>query len=656
MTLIYNTLRNNLLALFAWLGVMALGVLLWNLGTAVSEHFRIESEFSRGAETDALIRLSYDLRREDMATFQALSGETPLVSMAEASRATDEALAQTVAHLAEHGPDEHKVSLTMLSALRAGIADHRTRARAALKSARPDRDAALRSWRRYLDATYPHLEDLSHELLAESAKPGAELTQVITLRYYALYAFRALIANRFAIESAIRSDRPHAAHAVLLSQTSAQLRGAANLAEDQFLAEANPAFRKIAFATGSLLTAYLPAELRLLNALDSGKLDAATLAKWRIASQKVVFHLTVAESALEAEAQDRLSLAKKRDHAAILLWGTAFALALTLLVSAIHFTLHRIVNPLEKLHNNMLRLANEELFIDLGSRPRLAEIQAMHDALLVFREKGQRRVRMQSEVARLNDRVVIANQTMIEELEAAARVQAAQLPEPCDLSGARFFAHYRPSHMIAGDTYDYVTLPDGRTRLFQIDVSGHGAAAALVSVMSHIAVKTALQQAAPTDRLSDIIGRVNREWNDRLPYFTLLLVELDPRRGIARVVQAGHPPLLRLPQAGGVETVGDGGMPVGALRWAEYEEMTCAFHPGDRLVLTTDGVTEAADPDGTLFGDDRYLGLLADRAKGEVKAIFDKIDTALWDWCGTEAFEDDVTVIVLEAKEPAYAH
>lgn len=656
MTLIYNTLRNNLLALFAWLGVMALGVLLWNLGTAVSEHFRIQGELSRGAETDALIRLSYDLRREDMATFQALSGETPIVSMAEASRSTDEALAETVEHLSAHGTGEHKVSLTMLSALRSGIGEKRNIARLALKGDRSERDAALRSWRRYLDAAYPHLEDLSHDLLTEAGKPDPQLAQITSLRYYALFAFRVLIANRFAIEKALRDEQTSGSRAILLSQSSAQLRGAANFAEDQFLSESGPAFVKIAFATNSLLTGYLPAELRVLNAIDSGKPTKETIGKWRIASQKVVLHLTIAETALAAEAQERLMLAEKRDHAAILLWSIAVALALTLLVSAIHFSLNRIVKPLEKLHSNMLRLANEELFIDLGSRPKLAEIQAMHDALLVFREKGQRRVMMQAEVARLNDRVVIANQTMVEELEAAARVQAAQLPDPCDLAGARFFTHYRPSHMIAGDTYDFVTLPDGRTRLFQIDVSGHGAAAALVSVMSHIAVKSAIVQAAPTDRLSDIVSRVNREWNERLPYFTLLLVEIDPRNKTACVVQAGHPPLLRLPQVGGVEMIGDGGMPVGALRWAEYEEMTCAFHPGDRLVLTTDGVTEAADADGTLFGDDRYLGLLANHAKSEVKAIFDNIDTALWDWCGTEAFEDDVTVIVLEAKEPAYAH
>ncbi|MBC2837578.1 PP2C family protein-serine/threonine phosphatase [Paragemmobacter straminiformis] len=656
MALIYNTLRNNLLALFAWLGMIALGVLVWNLGTAVSEHFRIQAELGRGAETDALIQLSYDLRREDMALFQALSGEPPLISPQDGARSTDAALDRTAALLVGHDQGGHAASASLLSDLRAGLDARRAAASAALRADEGARQAALHDWRRYLDAAYPDLEGISHDLIAESGEPAARIAQLTTLRYYALFAFRALIANRFAIEDAVRAGQADAIHLVMLSDSSAQLRGAANLAEDQFLSDRAPAFGSIASATDFLVADYLPAEMRVLEDMLTGTPRDASLAAWRRSSHDAVTHLTNAEAALAAEAGSRLRLAEKQDHAAIMLWGTAVALALALLLSAVRFTLHRIVSPLEQVHSRMLRLANDDLTFEPVPPTRLAEIQVMYDALAVFRENALRREKMQAELARLNDRVVAANHSMTAELEAAARVQAAQLPPSCDLPGAQFHAFYRPSRMIAGDTYDYVSLPDGRTRLFQIDVSGHGAAAALVSVMSHIAVKTALQQAAPSESLADIISRINREWSEELPYFTMLLVEIDPRAGTARVVQAGHPPLLRLPLVGGVETVGDGGMPVGALPWAEYEELTCAFHPGDRLILTTDGVTEAADADGNMFGDDRYLGLLARPVRPDVKSLFASVDSALWDWCGTEAFDDDVTILILEAKEPTYAH
>ncbi len=656
MALIYNTLRNNLLALFAWLGVIALVVLLWNLAIAIHDHITISEEMARGAETDAVIRLSYDLRREDMAMYQSLSGETAFIPLDDSATATEAAFLRARTELDGHSGGNHQNAVSILSMMQEGLSVRRDAANAALRDDPAQRAAALRDWRRFLDTAYPDLEEISHAMIAEMGTPSAQTARLTSLRYFALFAFRVQIGNRFAIERALEEGAPGTDRLTLLAEPAAELRGAANLAEDQYIADDSVAADRIAKATRFILTVYLPSEARVLKELQAGEPRTSSRAVWRSASHNAVELLTMAENALSAEAAERLELAESRNHAAIGLWGGAVLLCLLLLASAVHFTLKRIVHPLEYVHARMLQLANDDMGVQITATSRLAEIQAMYDALQVFKENGLRRLRMQTELARLNDRVVATNQAMTEEMEAAARVQAAQLPIPCDLPGARFHALYRPSRMIAGDTYDHVTLPDGRTRLFQIDVSGHGAAAALVSVMSHIAVKNALLQAAPTDGLDTIIARVNGEWKDSLPYFTLLLVEIDPRAGIARVVQAGHPPLLRLPRLGGVEAVGDGGMPVGALPWAEYEEVVCRFNPGDRLILTTDGVTEAADSEGRLFGDDRYLSLLSRHGRAEVKTLFDSLDSALWDWCGTEAFEDDVTVLVLEAKEPVYAH
>ena len=656
MALVYDTLRTNLLALFAWLGAMVLGVLLWNLADAVRDHVRLGMEADRGAETDALVTLSYDLRREDMAVLHTLTGESPIFPLDAAIAATDRSLATTAALLADHHEGGHDVAVTILETLGSGLADRRMAVRDALNGTAQDRSATLRRWRSFLDASYPDLEAISHDLIRETGTADAEFAPVMMVRFYALFAFRGLIANRFAIDRAMEAGVPVTDRLILLSEASAQLRGAANLAEDQFSIDRSPAFDRIETVTRFLLDDYLATETQLLREMVAGVPSAETLYAWRTASRTAIGQLSEAEAALAAEARFRLTTARAQDRAAISLWLTALILAVTLIASAIRFTLRRIVLPLERIHAKMLRLAHDDLTVEITTRPRLAEIQAMYDALSVFKENGLRRERMQAELARLNDRVVAANQAMTAELEAAARVQAAQLPAPCDLPGARFHTFYRPSRMIAGDTYDFVTLPDGRTRLFQIDVSGHGAAAALVSVMSHIAVKSALQQAPSGAPLTDIVARINTEWNGDLPYFTLLLVEIDPTAGLARIVQAGHPPLLRLPRRGPVETVGNGGMPVGALPWAEYEECTCAFHPGDRLILTTDGVTEAADADGQLFGDDRYLDLLTRVGRSDVKTLFAALDAALWDWCGTEAFDDDVTILILEAKEPAYAH
>lgn len=656
MAKVQNTLRTNLLSLFAWFGAMVLAVLVWNLALTISDHFRIRNELARGSEADILIRLSYDLRIEDMAVFQALSDEAPLVPPELAATATDVAVENAVASLSAHSDGDHQAAIAMLSSLRDQLDRNRTLISKALSGLPQARRSALARWRADLERAYPEVEGVTHDLIAEAGEPEARIAPNASLRFYVLFTFRSIISNRFLLEDALDADLDDPARLLDIARTAGQLRGAANLAEDQFLTESSPAFAAVAKATGILLRDYLPAETRALSDLVKGNATTASFIAWREASLNSVANLMAAEHALDAETDQLLAAAARQDLLAMALWTAAVVAVTVLLLQAVRLTLTRVVTPLEQLHSDLLRLAHDDFNVDLAPNGHLAEIQAMYDALVTFRENGLRRERMQAELARLTDRVVAANHAMTAELQAAALVQAAQLPPACDLRGARFDTFYRPSRMIAGDTYDFVTLEDGRTRIFQIDVSGHGAAAALVSVMSHIAVKSALEKAGPSEPLAEIVARVNRDWNEALPYFTMLLVEIDPQASIARVVQAGHPPLLRLPAVGGVETVGDGGMPVGALPWAEYEEVTCAFHPGDRLVLTTDGVTEAADHHGEQFGDARYLTLLHQIGPADVGTFFGAVDAALWDWCGTEAFDDDVTILVLEAKEPAYAH
>lgn len=657
MSIALNTLRSNLLVLFGWLGVTALAVLVWCFGAAVIERLHLAEEMARAAEADTLFHLSYRLGEEDFAVFRALVGTSEAADAEVAAGETDKAMVAAVAQLATHGEGTHAVALTMLAALSDGLATRRATALAAAGKDQTARQAALRRWRAFLDAAYADLDDIRHDLIREAGMPDTLTGGVGSLRHFTLFATDAVLANRFAIERAIADARERDSAALFgLAEASARLGGAAALAEEQLLSEPEAeAFRVTEDVTAYLLTDYRLAERDVLKALVAGRVLRADVAEWREASEQAVQRLASAEAALAEEEESRFAVAERQVTAGLTLWGATILLVAALLTSAVRLSLHRIVTPLERVHAKMLRLAHDDLTVEITSRPRLAEIQAMYDALAIFKENALRRERMQAELARLNDRVVEANHAMTAELEAAARVQAAQLPASCDLPGARFHTFYRPSRMIAGDSYDYVVLPDGRTRLFQIDVSGHGAAAALVSVMSHQAVKSALQAAEPEEPLVSIVGRINRDWNEDLPYFTLLLVEIDPRARIARIVQAGHPPLLRLPRHGALQTVGDGGMPVGALPWAEYEERTCFFQPGDRLLLTTDGLAEAADGTGTLFGDDRYLDLLSRHGRSDAQDLFAAIDAALWDWCGTEAFDDDVTLLILEAKETDHA-
>lgn len=336
---------------------------------------------------------------------------------------------------------------------------------------------------------------------------------------------------------------------------------------------------------------------------------------------------------------------------ALLLLASAAAGGFGLLLAAARWANRNIFRPLDRIRSHLDHLAADNSTVHTpAAATAFAALAAPQAALDRLCRETARRSRMQAELARLADRSVTANREMTEDLEAAARVQRSQLPAgPLRFQGGTFHAYHRPSRVIAGDTSDCLTLPDGRSRIFQNDVSGRGAPAALVSVAPHIALKQALLAAPPCEPLTAVIAPANRDWTGELPKFTLLAGEIDPAAATATIVQCGHPALLQLPAAGGVEPLGIGGLPIGVLPDADLASLTCPFQSGDRLVLATDGVTETADPDTRMSGDDRFRTLLAADPDTPVSSLFHRIEHALWDWRGSETLDDDIAILVLEA-------
>ena len=96
--------------------------------------------------------------------------------------------------------------------------------------------------------------------------------------------------------------------------------------------------------------------------------------------------------------------------------------------------------------------------------------------------------------------------------------------------------------------------------------------------------------------------------------------------------------------------MGKGGLPIGVLPDAEFTTLSCPFQSGDRLVLVTDGVSDAADPSGRPFGEAAFHALLETTRNAPVATLFQRLGQALWDWAGSEILDDDVTILVLEAR------
>ena len=249
--------------------------------------------------------------------------------------------------------------------------------------------------------------------------------------------------------------------------------------------------------------------------------------------------------------------------------------------------------------------------------------RAVEDVIRLERSLEQRN----HELIGANARLAEVNRRMERDLRAAARIQETFLPrgEP-DFPGARFAWHYRPCEELAGDGLNVFALDDRHAALYVFDVSGHGVASALLSVsLSRVLSppsepSSVLRPEAITDGVAapggcvlspaEVAGRLNRMFpfdEATEQYFTMIYGVLDVTSGavplrLGRASRAWR--TSRRPARGRI--VENRGFPIG-LAELPYEEQVLAMAPGDRIYLYSDGIPEAMDADGEVFGGDRML-------------------------------------------------
>ena len=245
------------------------------------------------------------------------------------------------------------------------------------------------------------------------------------------------------------------------------------------------------------------------------------------------------------------------------------------------------------------------------------------------------------------------------EVEHIAAIQRSLLPRPIpDIPGLSIAASYRTFDQAGGDYYDFRPLgrtPDagGPWALLIGDASGHGPAAAVVMAMLH-----AILRAYPKQR-NQRPGEMLQYANEHLAskriensFVTAFLAVYDPADRRLSYARAGHePPLVRDPGSttGSVHRLDAvGGVPLGMLDDVVYEEATIEMAPGRTLLLYTDGITDARDPDGDMFGIDRVEQALA-KCAGGPESIVKSITDPLARHAADVRPGDDQTIIAIRA-------
>jgi serine phosphatase RsbU (regulator of sigma subunit)/anti-sigma regulatory factor (Ser/Thr protein kinase) len=241
-----------------------------------------------------------------------------------------------------------------------------------------------------------------------------------------------------------------------------------------------------------------------------------------------------------------------------------------------------------------------------------------------------------------------------QELEVARLIQQNFLPrELPDLPGWQIAAYYRPAREVGGDFYDVIPLPDGRVAFVVGDVTDKGVPAALVMSATRSVLRASAQRLIEPGA---VLERVNDHLCPDMPekmFVTCLYGVLDPVSGHLRFANAGHD-LPYVKTADGVVELRARGMPLGLMPGMAYEEKEATLEPGDSVLLHSDGIVEAHDPERDMFGFPRLKETMADVAGGQ--ELIDRVLSDLEAFTGAEAEqEDDITMVTLQ-RSAGVAH
>ena len=292
--------------------------------------------------------------------------------------------------------------------------------------------------------------------------------------------------------------------------------------------------------------------------------------------------------------------------------------------------------------------------------------------LLARMKAGERILSMEHEkdlqnqmLSKSRDEIQILYDAIDRDLLEAKKFQEALLSEKYQKFGDSSVSLYlKSSGRVGGDLVGYYSISDEKIGLYSIDVSGHGISSALMTArlagflsdgspdqnVGLIKGKDGIYRARSPEQAVAILNEIVLNDMDTELYFTILLVEADLCTGHMRMSQAGHPHPAVQRANGTVEFPGNGGLPVGLIPGAEFDSFEVQLEAGDRLLLTSDGVTECADPAGNLLDDDGLAQILVSHQGVQELEFFDVMIDAMTEYSKSSTFDDDVSAVMLGFK------
>lgn len=250
------------------------------------------------------------------------------------------------------------------------------------------------------------------------------------------------------------------------------------------------------------------------------------------------------------------------------------------------------------------------------------------------------------------DHLTIEERTRLEaELELSQKVQKALLPQAVpEIPGWEVAAFSQPASIVGGDYFDFLKFRDGAPAFIIADVMGKGMPASLLMASLQASLRIILPE---SDSPEEVLDRVNRLFchNIHLTKFvTIVVMHLDPQTGRLLYANAGHNPPLLISQGttdgGGPLALRPTGAAIGLVENSTFRLETAALHPGDTLLLYTDGVVEASGQSRQEFGEERLKTFALENSRMAPAEFLRRLRSEIRSFTGDRPLTDDTTLIV----------
>jgi phosphoserine phosphatase RsbU/P len=264
------------------------------------------------------------------------------------------------------------------------------------------------------------------------------------------------------------------------------------------------------------------------------------------------------------------------------------------------------------------------------------------------------------ELRQANEVLTEKQKILDDDLRAAAGIQQSLLPRHLpDIENLVFGWRFMPSHAIGGDIFNIVRLDEKHVGVYMIDVSGHGAPAALITVSVSQTLKpegnvTKRRKYEPPgygiNSPRKVMELLDREYPiERFGrYFTIVYLIVNTITGSLTYSNAAHPLPIVLRKNGEIEILDKGGTIIGLGGLIPFEEGEISLKRGDRIILFTDGILDCQNDRDDFYGPERFSSILESVRHERITDLLDGVVRSITDFCKGRPFQDDISIVVIE--------